>query len=55
MPDDSKRYGRLKKDHTQLQVWNIPISLKRRFKVKCAQKCVTIQETIINLIKEFCK
>ena len=39
----------------ELLIWNVPERLKRKFKAKCAEKKITLQNAIIDLMKIFCK
>lgn len=40
---------------TNMQVWRIPIRVKKRFKAACAAKNETIKDVVIELMKEYTK
>jgi len=39
----------------ELLIWNVPKSLKEKFKIKCVEKSVTMREALINLMRTFVK
>jgi len=42
-----------KEGNCVLLFWNVPKELKRKFKIKCVEKNMTMQEVINDLLKKF--
>jgi len=55
MPTEDLKNKKTKDGYSELLIWNVPERLKRKFKAKCAEKKITLQDAVIDLMKNFCK
>ena len=44
-----------KEGKVELTVWNIPPDVRKKFKLACMKKDVTMRETLINFMKRFAR